>query len=624
MMRVFFPDYAVSAKSGLCIGWVDHQTHTICVLAVVHLPVDPFEIRRQLKFIAAFCPLYLQMMTSIRHQPLTILGPLTYLRDPDRIKIQQLCQQVSQDLCLELTRPDLYSLPTCTLYKDGQALMQDHHFILYNQRKIYACCLPGRNDATDTPSNSETTTDQYSPTACGDSGCGTDQYGRTVLKIETVLSIIQGGVRQLWTLTDWDISSDVKRKSNKSSVIHWIVSFFVSVLVSMATVSLLPFRSDFCCRLSRSSVFQRVLRFTQTGCQIQAKYNHLQELLDAHSADGSDIHRVRRQGAEQTESQTRCEYLRTRNLWTYLLIDMLVGVLLMWWIQRNNWPDAWAEWIISSATTTAGSLQTLLQWLMGAPAGLKLNSALAHFLGQFFLYHVYLWIGYLSIIQPVLGWAIWCMSLTGCLGVSVILAVASDTVSMLTFHVYCFYVYAARIYRLQLTGLLALWRLFRGKKWNVLRKRIDTCNYDVDQLFIGTLLFTVLLFLLPTTMLFYAVFTMHRLAVIFLEGVLTKTIDLLKWLPVYSILLWLTGSDVLMSGVYFDLLQQPGEGCPRALVMQVQHMSLYDVLLLSYNSSKKSSTQPELSASRNPVISLALDLLTGCLIYPWSLAQNKT
>ena len=64
-----------------------------------------------------------------------------------------------------------------------------------------------------------------------------------------------------------------------------------------------------------------------------------------------------------------------------------------------------------------------------------------------------------------------------------------------------------RLYRFQLTGLLALSRLFRGKKWNVLRKRVDTCNYDVDQLFIGTLLFTILLFLFPTTTLFYAVFT---------------------------------------------------------------------------------------------------------------------
>jgi len=70
-----------------------------------------------------------------------------------------------------------------------------------------------------------------------------------------------------------------------------------------------------------------------------------------------------------------------------------------------------------------------------------------------------------------------------------------------------------RLYNLQLNTLSSLWHLFRGKKWNVLRKRVDSAVYNVDQLFLGTLLFTVLLFLLPTTALFYAVFAMVSFAV---------------------------------------------------------------------------------------------------------------
>ncbi len=65
-----------------------------------------------------------------------------------------------------------------------------------------------------------------------------------------------------------------------------------------------------------------------------------------------------------------------------------------------------------------------------------------------------------------------------------------------------------RLYSLQVYALASLWRLFRGKKWNVLRQRVDSATYDVDQLFLGTLLFTVLLFLLPTTALYYVVFTL--------------------------------------------------------------------------------------------------------------------
>ena len=45
-----------------------------------------------------------------------------------------------------------------------------------------------------------------------------------------------------------------------------------------------------------------------------------------------------------------------------------------------------------SSQRVAEELQHLLQWLMGAPAGLKMNRALDQVLGRFFLYHIHLWI----------------------------------------------------------------------------------------------------------------------------------------------------------------------------------------------------------------------------------------
>ena len=46
-----------------------------------------------------------------------------------------------------------------------------------------------------------------------------------------------------------------------------------------------------------------------------------------------------------------------------------------------------------ASQVVAAELEQLLIWMMGVPAGLKLNKELAHFLGQFFIYHVYLWKG---------------------------------------------------------------------------------------------------------------------------------------------------------------------------------------------------------------------------------------
>ena len=46
-----------------------------------------------------------------------------------------------------------------------------------------------------------------------------------------------------------------------------------------------------------------------------------------------------------------------------------------------------------SMQDVASKLDHLVQSLMGAPAGLKLNAQLTHFLGVFFQYHIYLWSG---------------------------------------------------------------------------------------------------------------------------------------------------------------------------------------------------------------------------------------
>jgi hypothetical protein len=46
-----------------------------------------------------------------------------------------------------------------------------------------------------------------------------------------------------------------------------------------------------------------------------------------------------------------------------------------------------------------------------------------------------------------------------------------------------------------------------GKRYNVLRNRVDSWDYDVDQLLLGTILFTLVAFLFPTILAYYALFT---------------------------------------------------------------------------------------------------------------------
>jgi phosphatidylinositol glycan class Q protein len=91
-------------------------------------------------------------------------------------------------------------------------------------------------------------------------------------------------------------------------------------------------------------------------------------------------------------------------------------------------------------------------------------------------------------------------------GVSFQIALISDALNLLTIHAQCFYGYARAIYKIEMDSLKSLFRLFRGKKFNPMRKRIDSYLYNIDQLFIGTLGFCIAFFLLPTVLIYYVVF----------------------------------------------------------------------------------------------------------------------
>lgn len=117
------------------------------------------------------------------------------------------------------------------------------------------------------------------------------------------------------------------------------------------------------------------------------------------------------------------------------------------------------------------------------------------------------------------------------------IAMFSDLLSILTIHIYSFYLASARIYNWQLTILISLFHLFRGKKHNVLRNRIDSCDYDLDQLLVGTIVFCLLLFLLPTIVVFYLNFAIARMVIISLKASFDTLLSCLNHFPLFALML---------------------------------------------------------------------------------------
>ena len=114
---------------------------------------------------------------------------------------------------------------------------------------------------------------------------------------------------------------------------------------------------------------------------------------------------------------------------------------------------------------------------------------------------------------------------------SVQLSLVSDLFLLLTIHIHCFYAYARRLAVSQWRGLVALWRLFLGKKYNPLRDRVDSADNTVEQLFVGTIVFTILLFLMPTTATFFLVFLSLKMAATSVTVALKCCVNVIQWIP---------------------------------------------------------------------------------------------
>ncbi|KAF7550197.1 hypothetical protein G7Z17_g5880 [Cylindrodendrum hubeiense] len=243
-----------------------------------------------------------------------------------------------------------------------------------------------------------------------------------------------------------------------------------------------------------------------------------------------------RKGNWASVTTSHPDYIRFYNSLWLVANDVIIGIALGSYIIEN------ADWVADQIsnllrTYTVEALQSSISWLMGWPAGLKLNGELAAFLGDLFLWVIDYWSSCIETLTPALPQMVWFIGFSSFAGASMPIAMFSDMLSALTIHIYSFYLASGRIYHWQLTILQSLFHLFRGKKHNILRNRIDSCDYDLDQLLVGTILFTLLFFLLPTVAVFYLNFAIARMVIISLKAGFDTLLSCLNHFPLFALML---------------------------------------------------------------------------------------
>lgn len=191
------------------------------------------------------------------------------------------------------------------------------------------------------------------------------------------------------------------------------------------------------------------------------------------------------------------------------------------------------------------------------PFGIKLNAELTHFLSELFLWIIDF--SYLHIIEPLtevetlrklINWNSNVMSFVGAtFGLSLVV----DFLSLCGFHIFLFYHIINKLYAWQLNAMTNLYYLFRGKKKNKLRNRIDFNHFELDQLLMGMLLFIIMVYLTPTILAFYVSYTGLRILLIYAEISFEAVITLINHFPLFALLLRMKDPKRLPGGVSFDL-----------------------------------------------------------------------
>ncbi|KAI8989047.1 N-acetylglucosaminyl transferase component-domain-containing protein [Trametes punicea] len=230
------------------------------------------------------------------------------------------------------------------------------------------------------------------------------------------------------------------------------------------------------------------------------------------------------------------KYIKFHNCVWLVLNDVIIGIAFGTFLCENREIlAAWLEYLMQYHLIHR--TERALLWLNNWPAGLKLNTELSQFYCHTLIGMVSVWGWLLGRAAPYFPALIWTIGIAGSCGMTMIVSLLSDTLSLLTAHLYACYFISTAVFSQQLGLAGSLWNLFRGKRYNVLRNRIDTWDYDLDQLLLGTILFTLLAFLYPTVLTYYALFATARLAIMIVHAVLDTATALLNHFPLFALLL---------------------------------------------------------------------------------------
>ncbi|ANQ09341.1 Uncharacterized protein PCOAH_00034940 [Plasmodium coatneyi] len=154
----------------------------------------------------------------------------------------------------------------------------------------------------------------------------------------------------------------------------------------------------------------------------------------------------------------------------------------------------------------SGTLTSILGTLLQNPLGLKLNNNFTSFIGSIIVSTLDKWDYFKNVFPLKSSSAVHLLKLSSLFGASFFLSFFVDYLKLITVHVTLIFAFLRKILSIFHSNMYSLYLLFSGKKWNILKLRVDTNYYTNEEVILGTVLFTILIFLYPTVFVLFLVF----------------------------------------------------------------------------------------------------------------------
>lgn len=166
--------------------------------------------------------------------------------------------------------------------------------------------------------------------------------------------------------------------------------------------------------------------------------------------------------------------LHKHSMWSSFAVDILLGNLIGLTLLYSAESTCFS--ISNFANDVTNMLRSGCVWLMGVPAGFKLNTELAEVLGMISLNAIQIWSALWVSVAPFLSYLIKGLALSGIVfGATVPAALTMDMIALATLHVSTLHWLISLIYSLQIQTLASMWRLFR---YHITNTKLCKRNYE--------------------------------------------------------------------------------------------------------------------------------------------------